>query len=144
MCHDAAGNQRGSHVIAPVRCSFLLSILVVFAALGALAMTLAAHDAQAASYKKCALSETEQDRAGEKPTYNIKLEAMSVSCPTAKKVMKAFHRCRSMSGYRCTSKVLSRWTCTGTKGASTKLQFTGDFTCKAGSRRVKSRYVQNT
>ena len=137
-------NQRGPHVIASVRCSSLLSIVALVAACAVLAMTFAAQDARSASYKKCRLSETEQDPPGEKPTYNIKLQAMSVSCPTAKKVMKAFHRCRSMTGYRCTSKVLSVWTCRGTKGSATPLQFTGDFTCKSGSRRVKSRYVQNT
>jgi len=131
-------------VIASVRRSSLLTVFAVTAALAALAMTFAAQSAHAASYSKCTLSESEQDPPGEKPTYNTKLTKLGTSCSTAKKVMKAFHTCRSMTGYRCTSKLLSHWTCTGKKGSSTELLFTGTYTCTWGSRAIKGQYVQNT
>lgn len=133
-------------MIALARRSSLRLIFAVIAAAAALAMTIGAADAQSAAYKKCSLSQSEQYPKGTKPkpTYNLTLKAQGTSCATAKKVMKAFHKCRSAADYRCTTKVLARWTCTGRKDSSTAEIFYANFTCKWGKRGVKSSYQQNT
>jgi hypothetical protein len=132
-------------VIARARRSSLRFILPAIAAT-ALAMTIAAQNAQSASYRKCTLSQSEQYPKGTKPkpTYNLTLKAQGTSCTTAKKVMKAFHKCRSAAAYQCSRKVLTRWTCTGKKDSSTTEIFYANFTCKWGTRGVKSSYQQNT
>jgi hypothetical protein len=131
-------------VIAPIRRGPLLAALMLLAVSAALAMTIGAQQAQSASYKPCSLSEREQDPPGGAPTYNLSLKQQRTSCATAKKVMKAFHACRDRTAYRCTRKVLARWTCSARKDSSTALIFYGSFTCTWGARRVKSSYQQNT
>lgn len=130
-------------MIAPSRRSSPLTILAVIAAAGTLAMTVGARTAWSAPYTPCSLSSGEQDPPGDKPTYNLSLKRQNTTCTTAKKVMNAFHRCRSKSGYRCT-KVLTRWSCNGRKDSSIDVEFYGTFTCRSGSRRVKSSYQQKT
>lgn len=121
------------------------AILAVFAAFAALALTLGAQDAAAASkYKKCSLSERDQDPPGSKPTYNLTLKRIGTSCTTAKKVMRAFHRCRSAKAVGCRKRVLSRWTCTAKRTSRTATIFYARYTCKWGKRRVQSTYQQNT
>jgi hypothetical protein len=119
-------------------------MLLVIAASAALALTVGAQSAQSASYKTCSLSERDQDPPGPIPTYNLSVKTQGASCTTAKKVAKAFHKCRPAAGYLCTKKVLSIWKCTGKKDSSTPLLFYASFTCKAGTKRVKSSYQQNT
>jgi hypothetical protein len=133
-------------VIALARRSTLCLIFAAIAASAALVMTIGAQNAQSASYKKCTLSQSEQYPKGAKPkpTYNLTLKALTTSCATAKRVMKAFHKCRSAADYRCTTKVLTRWSCTGKKDSSTAEIFYANFTCKWGKRGVKSSYQQNT
>ena len=133
-------------MIALARRSSLRFILPAIAAAAALAMTTGAQNAQSASYKKCRLSQSEQYPKGTKPkpTYNLMLKAQGTSCATAKKVMKAFHKCRSASDYQCTRKLLTHWTCTGKKDSSTAQIFYANFTCTWGARGVKSSYQQNT
>lgn len=133
-------------MIALARRSSLRLSFAAIAASAALAMTIGAQNAQAASYKKCTLSQGEQYPKGAKPkpTYNLTLKAQATSCATAKKVMKGFHRCRPAADHRCTTKVLARWTCTGRKDSSTAEIFYANFTCKWGTRGVKSSYQQNT
>lgn len=133
-------------MIALARRSSLRLIFAAIAASAALAMTIGTQNAQSASYKKCSLSQSEQYPKGAKPkpTYNLTLKAQTTSCATAKKVMKAFHKCRSAADYRCTKQVLARWTCSGKKDSSTAEIFYANFTCKWGKRGVKSSYQQNT
>jgi len=140
-CHDP---QRGSHVTAPTRRSSLLAIFAMTAALAALAIVLSAQPAQsAAAYHTCGLTESEQQPANDKPTYNLSLKQKSSSCKTAKKVMKSYHSCRSKLGFKCTSKVRTHWTCSATKTSSSSLSFYATATCKWGARRVKVQYQQN-
>ena len=121
------------------------STIAALTAVAALVAMLAlAPAAQAASYRSCSLSERDQDPPGEKPTYNLTLKRIGASCTTAKRVMRAFHSCRSQSSHRCTKRLLSRWTCTARKDSSTATIFYATFTCKDGTRRVKSSYQQNT
>jgi hypothetical protein len=115
----------------------LLAVLLVLAAIGA-------REAQAASYKSCSLSESDRDPAGAKPTYNLTLKHKGVSCGTAKKVMRAFHKCRSLRSVSCGKTILSHWHCSGKKDSSIPTLFYGSFTCTYGSRGVKSSYQQNT
>ncbi|MEY2442128.1 MAG: hypothetical protein QOJ46_1554 [bacterium] len=113
-------------------------------AMAMLATAIGAPTAQSASSRSCALSEHERYPHVAKPTYNLSLKARGTSCATAKKVMNAFHKCRSRTGYRCTKKVLRSWSCKGKKTSSIPTEFDGSFTCTYGSRRVDSTYQQNT
>ena len=122
----------------------LHAMLVVVAACAALALTVGAQNAHSASYKTCSLSERDQDPPGDIPTYNLSVKTLGASCTAAKKVAKAFHKCRPAAGYLCTKKVLSIWRCKGKKQSSTPVLFYASFTCSAGARRVKSSYQQNT
>jgi hypothetical protein len=119
------------------------ALVLALGVLIALAMATLAQTAPAASsYKTCTLSERDQDPPGEKPTYNLSLKRIGTTCGTAKKVMYAFHKCRSRTAFRCTKKIESNWTCAGTKDDSAMGIFYATFTCKYGSRRVKSTYQQ--
>lgn len=110
-----------------------------------LAVTLlSAQSASAAGYKTCTLSESDRDPPGERPTYNLTLKHQKTTCATAKKVMKAFHACRSKTSFTCTKRLLSRWTCTARKTSSIPTQFNARFTCTSGSKRVQSTYQQFT
>ena len=121
------------------------SILAILAAAAALALTFGVQVAPAASkYKKCSLSERDQDPPGEKPTYNLALKRIGGNCSTAKQVMRAFHRCRSRKAVNCSKRLLSRWRCTATRTSRTDTIFYARFTCKAGKRRVQGTYQQNT
>lgn len=118
--------------------------IAMLAALAAVGMTLGAQAAPAASYKKCSLSERDRDPPGEKPTYNLTLKQQRTKCATAKRVMRAFHSCRSKTSYRCTKRILRRWRCSARKTSSIPTQFNATFTCKWGKRRVQSSYQQYT
>lgn len=130
-------------MIAPARSRSLLTVVAALAAVFAVTL-MSAQSASAATYKKCPLSESDRDPPGEKPTYNLTLKHQQTTCLTAKKVMKAFHACRSKTSFTCTKRLLSRWTCTARKTSSIPTQFNASFTCKAGSRRVQSTYQQFT
>jgi len=121
----------------------LLAVVALLVALAALTL-MSAQSASAATYKTCTLSENDRDPPGEKPTYNFTLKHQKTTCATAKKVMKAFHACRSTTSFTCTKKLLSRWTCTGRRSSSIPTQFNASFTCKSGSKRVQSTYQQLT
>ncbi len=95
-------------------------------------------------YRKCRLSEREQYPRGGKPTYNLTLKQKRTTCKTAKKVVVAFHKCRSKKSYRCTKKVLRRWKCVGKQDSSIATQFYASFTCRWSVRRVHGSYQQNT
>lgn len=114
-------------------------------AAAALALSFGAQDAAAASkYKKCGLSERDQDPPGEKPTYNLTLKRIGGTCTTAKKVMRAFHSCRSRKAVNCSKRLLSRWRCAAKRSSRTDTIFYARYTCKAGTRRVQGTYQQNT
>lgn len=130
-------------MIAHHRRSSLLAIFALVAALGALTLTFGLQNAEAASYRSCSLSESEQDPRGSKPTYNLTLKRKVSGCSTAKKVMRSFHACRAKSSAKCTRRVRTHWTCSGVKTRSSSTVFYGKFTCKWGTRRVQGTYQQN-
>jgi hypothetical protein len=131
-------------VIAAPRQSMLALLVVLLAALTALAATPRVDDVQAVSYKACTLSDSDADPPADKPTYNLTIKRSGVPCSTAKKVVDAFHRCRSTTSASCEKKLLAHWRCTGKKESSMPLLFYGTLACAYGKRRVRSSYQQNT
>lgn len=121
----------------------LLQLMVLIGA--AAVLTFGAGPAQAATYKKCGLTQREQQPSGTKPkpTYNLTLKQQRTTCATAKQVMKAFHSCRALTSYRCTKRVRTHWSCSARKTSSTTGIFYATFTCTWGARRVQSSYQQN-
>jgi hypothetical protein len=131
-------------VIAPIRPGRLLAAVVLLASLAAVVAAIGAPSAQSASSTRCTLSSKERYPHVTKPTYNLSLKVRGTSCATGKRVVKAYHACRSVNGVRCTKKVLRSWRCTGKKTASIATQFDGSVTCTYGSRRVDSTFQQFT
>ncbi len=130
-------------MFAPIRSRSLLTAVTMLVALVAVTL-MSASSASAATYRTCTLSERDRDPPGQKPTYNLTLKHQKTTCRTAKKVMNAFHRCRSQTSFTCTKRLLSRWTCSARRTSSIPTQFNATFTCKWGSRRVRSTYQQFT
>lgn len=94
--------------------------------------------------KTCSLSSAE--KGGSKPstlgaTYHTSLSARKVSCGKAKKLVKAFHKCRGSATGRCSS--VNGYSCSE-KRTSSPVQFESSATCKKGRKRVKFHYTQNT
>jgi hypothetical protein len=100
--------------------------------------------ARSASYTTCRLTASEQQPTSGKPTYNLKLQERGTSCGTARKVMRAFHGCRSKAALNCSRRVLGRWTCRTHRDSSTPITFYATYTCTAGRAAVKGTYQQNT
>ncbi|MEA2190469.1 MAG: hypothetical protein QOI73_590 [Solirubrobacteraceae bacterium] len=95
------------------------------------------------SLGSCALSDADADPSGEQPTFNLTVRRSGVSCAAAKRVVAAFHRCRSKASASCAKQLFGHWRCTGEKESSTPLLFYGTFACTDGSRRIRSSYQQN-
>lgn len=96
-----------------------------------------------ASAATCKLSSKEQRRLG--PTYVTSLKVTKISCRSAKRVVRAYHRCRFRSGGkkgRCRSRV-SRYRCKERRGGI-RTQFSGRVTCKRGRRVIRHTYTQFT
>lgn len=130
-------------MIAPARRRPLAPVALIAVA-AVLLLGLAAPQSPAAAYKRCALTESEQQPPSGTPTYNLAIKQQHTTCPTAKKVAKAFHKCRVKTGYQCTSKVLVHWKCAGRQDSSTPVLFYASYTCTWGVRRVAGSYQQNT
>ena len=103
----------------------------------------AAPDASSA-LARCSVAGKER-RLG--PTYVTALSTTRVSCRTGERVVRSFHRCRragrtgsrgrcrrSVSGYRCSERVLRR----------APTQFDSRVTCRRGARRITHEYTQFT
>jgi hypothetical protein len=106
-------------------------------------LVVCASHAQAATYKTCKLSDSQQQPAGGVPTYNFTLKQRHTTCATAGKVARAFHKCRSKSGVTCTKRLLSHWRCTGAKTSKLEVLFYAKYTCSYGVRRVAGTYEQD-
>ena len=77
-------------------------------------------------------------------TYVTSLTTKGVSCSTAQRFVRSFHRCRRsnggadgrcarLQGYRCSE-----------RRTSAPTQYDSRATCRKGSRRIVQRYTQNT
>jgi hypothetical protein len=131
-------------MIALPRRNRLTILVALLGVLIALVATLGVDDSQAVSYKSCVLSNSEARPAGDKPTYNLIVKRSGVTCGAAKKVVNAFHKCRSTAAASCKKTLLGHWRCTGKKESSTPVLFYGTFNCTYGKRAVRSSYQQNT
>jgi hypothetical protein len=79
-------------------------------------------------------------------TYVRSLKATGVSCPKAKRVVKAFNACRKAHGGAdgtCTTPVQS-FRCAERRGAAIPTQYSSRVTCKSGARLVRFAYTQFT
>lgn len=98
-------------------------------------------EATAAALKRCGISGEERKLGA---TYVTTLSASGVSCSYAKRLVRAFHRCRRSRGGadgRCPRVI--RFRCTERRSAS-PVQFDSRATCRRGGDRVVFRYTQNT
>jgi hypothetical protein len=90
---------------------------------------------------KCNISGKERSLGA---TYVTSVTATRISCSSALKVVKAFHKCRKANGPagRCVKRV-SGYACSE-KREAIATQFDARATCKKGSRTIVQQYTQNT
>ena len=97
-----------------------------------------------ASSTKCNLTTHEQRHLG--ASYVTSLTVSHVSCRKGKKVIRAFHECRTENGKpqgKCDHKVLG-YSCTEHRyDAVPHVQYNSRVTCTDGDKVVKSTYTQN-
>ena len=100
-----------------------------------------AADPVAKASAKCNISGKQRDLGA---TYVTSVTATGVSCSSALKVVKAFHKCRKANGPagRCVKRV-SGYACSE-KRESIPTQFDARATCKKGKRTIVQQYTQNT
>lgn len=114
----------------------LLSTIVALAAAVALPSS-----ASAAYYHRCSIG----DAGSYNTTYVTSIGVHRVTCGKAKRVIRAYHKCRHASGGadgRCHHRVL-RFRCSESRTVGHG-QFTAKVTCTHGSARVRHTYTQFT
>jgi len=118
--------------------------LVVVALAAVAAGSAGASSVATASSTNCNLTVHEQRHLG--ASYVTSLKVNHVSCKKGKKVIKAFHGCRTAGGQaqgKCDSKVLG-YSCTEHRfDAVPQVQYNSRVTCTSGNKVVKSTYTQN-
>ncbi len=108
-----------------------LALVTVLAA--ALAVT-----ASPAAAKSCDVGDTR----GYGTTYVTQISAKGVSCGKAKKLIKAFHKCRP--GKRASARASSGYSCSESRFNKSAQSYDSRVTCKRGGKRVKHVYTQFT
>jgi hypothetical protein len=124
----------------PVRFRTAFAVAAVLAA--ALLLSLFAQQASAA--KTCNISGKERKLGA---TYVTALKVRKVSCATAEKVVKAYHRCRFNAGGKdgkCSRRVRGGWSCSDRRFNKIPTQYDARATCKKGSARIWHSYTQFT
>lgn len=123
-------------------------LLAVLAMLAALPETASAGDGggtpEAQSARGCGLS-TSQQRSFRPTAYVIRLHARGTSCRRAKRLVRAYHRCRARRGGRrgrCPR--VRGYRCRERRFDSISTQFNSRVSCRRGGRRVSHLYQQNT
>jgi hypothetical protein len=107
----------------------------------------AAPVAHTSSFSACDISGQQQNLGA---SYVTSLKVQGVSCTKAKKVIKAYHRCRHQSGGpagNCTDAQLGFSCKDGKRTGVPNVQYNATAKCHKVSnsaKRVKSRYTQNT
>jgi hypothetical protein len=107
-----------------------------------LAMAMALPAAAAGETKTCKLGSQARTLG---PSYVTSLKVSGTTCLSAKRLVRAYYRCRVANGGldgRCRSTVRG-YTCTE-KRTGISIQFDGTVTCRKGSARVVHTYTQNT
>ena len=122
----------------------LAAALAVVALASVAAGSAAARSVATASSTHCDLTVHEQRHLG--ASYVTSLKVSHVSCKKGKKVIKAFHECRTSGGKpqgKCDSSVLG-YSCTEHRfDAVPQVQYNSRVTCTSGNKVVKSTYTQN-
>jgi hypothetical protein len=121
-----------------------IAALLATALIGTGAATAGAGSVATASSTSCNLTTHEQRHLG--ASYVTSLKVSHVSCRKGKKVIKAFHECRTAGGQaqgKCDTKVLG-YSCTEHRfDAVPHVQYNSRVTCTRGNKVVKSSYTQN-
>jgi hypothetical protein len=129
----------GKRISIALAATILLAALIGTAAGGAGASSVAT-----ASSTHCDLTTHEQRNLG--ASYVTSLKVNHVSCKKGKKVVKAFHECRTANGKpqgKCDSKVLG-YSCSEHRfDAVPHVQYNSRVTCSSGDKVVNSTYTQN-
>jgi hypothetical protein len=131
---------------SPKRISAGLAIaaLLATALIGSGGAAAGAGPVATASSTSCDLTTHEQRHLG--ASYVTSLKVSHVSCRKGKKVIKAFHECRTANGKpqgKCDSTVLG-YDCTEHRfDAVPQVQYNSRVTCTSGDKVVKSTYTQN-
>jgi hypothetical protein len=122
-------------------------VLAVLGA-GVLAQTgSASPTAHAASFTPCNISGKQQQLGA---SYVTSLKVQGVSCAKAEKVIKAYHQCRHQNGGAagtCSDTLLGFKCKDGKRTGVPNVQYNATAKCHKvsnASKRVKSRYTQNT
>jgi hypothetical protein len=123
---------------------FVLAVLGagVFAQTGGASPT-----AHAASFTPCNISGKQQQLGA---SYVTSLKVQGVSCAKAEKVIKAYHQCRHQNGGAagtCSDTLLGFKCKDGKRTGVPNVQYNATAKCHKvanASKRVKSRYTQNT
>jgi hypothetical protein len=123
---------------------FVLAVLGagVFAQTGGASPT-----AHAASFTPCNISGKQQQLGA---SYVTSLKVQGVSCAKAEKVIKAYHQCRHQNGGAagtCSDTLLGFKCNDGKRTGVPNVQYNATAKCHKvanASKRVKSRYTQNT
>ena len=122
----------------------LAAALAVLALAAVAAGSAGAGSVATASSTSCDLTVHEQRHLG--ASYVTSLKVSHVSCKKGKKVIKAFHGCRTAGGQaqgQCDSNVLG-YSCTEHRfDAVPQVQYNSRVTCTRGNKVVKSTYTQN-
>jgi len=122
----------------------LATALAVVALPAIAAGSAGARSVATASSTHCDLTVHEQRHLG--ASYVTSLKVSHVSCKKGKKVIKAFHGCRTAGGQaqgQCDTKVLG-YSCTEHRfDAVPHVQYNSRVTCTRGDKVVKSTYTQN-
>jgi hypothetical protein len=139
---------------APVYCSLILrrsiagAIVVAGLLAGLLAQTGGASPiAHAASFAPCDIGGQQQNLGA---SYVTSLKVQGVSCTKGEKVIKAYHQCRHQSGGpagNCSGAVLGFSCKDGKRTGVPNVQYNATAKCHKSSdasKRIKSRYTQNT
>jgi hypothetical protein len=130
----------------------LKQIAVLIAAAGVMAAIIAPGStaspvARAASFSPCDINGKQQDLGA---SYVTSLKVQGVSCAKGEKVIKAYHQCRHQNGGpagTCSNTLLGFKCKDGKRTGVPNVQYNATAKCHKtsnASKRVKSRYTQNT
>ncbi len=124
-------------------CALLAALAMLAALPGAATASDGGGGPEAQSARGCGLSTSQQRRFG--PTYVIRLRARGTSCRRAKRLVRAYHRCRyRRGGRRGRGRSVRGYRCRERRFGVISTQFNSRVSCRRGGRRVSHLYQQNT
>ncbi|MGZ5334918.1 MAG: hypothetical protein ACXWZ6_05675 [Solirubrobacterales bacterium] len=120
-----------------------VAAVMVAGAIGAASGSAAPTAGAAVALTSCDISGKERDLGA---SYVTSLKVASVSCAKGEKTIKAYHACRKAKGGGVCGNPGKGWSCKeGKRVGVPDVQYSATVKCRKGaSKRVKSRYTQNT